>query len=122
MTKVFHLMAACTISVVLATSSIAPAQTYTTIDFPGAVATTLNGGPDPQGTSVGTYTDTAGIVHGFTLSKTGVMTPFDPPGSTGTTLNFITPQGVIVGGYLDAGGASHGFFSENGAVTTLDFP
>ena len=47
MTKVFHLMAACTISVVLATSSIAPAQTYTTIDFPGAFATTLNGGPDP---------------------------------------------------------------------------
>ena len=124
MTKVFHLMAACTISVVLATSSIAPAQTYTTIDFPGAFATTLNGGPDPQGTSVGTYTLTATSpgTHGFTLSKTGVFTSFDPPGSTSTTPNFITPQGVIVGGYLDAGGASHGFILENGAYTTLDFP
>jgi len=122
MTKVFHLMAACTISVVLATSSIAPAQTYTTIDFPGAAATTLNGGPDPQGTSVGTYTDTSGVTHGFTLSKKGVFTSFDPPGSTGTTPNYITPQGVIVGGFLDAGGTSHGFILENGAVTTLDFP
>src|SRR5215471_7674730 len=122
MTKVFHLMAACTISVVLATSSIAPAQTYTTIDFPGAFATTINGGPDPQGTSVGTYTATAGgVLHGFTLSKTGAFTPFDPPGSTGTTPNFITPQGVIVGGYLDAGGTSHGFILEKGAYTTFDF-
>src|SRR5215469_9798191 len=124
MTKVFHLMAACTISVVLATSSIAPAQTYTTIDFPGAFATTLNGGPDPQGTSVGTYTLTATSpgTHGFTLSKTGVFTSFDPPGSTSTTPNFITPQGVIVGGFLDGAGTSHGFIFENGGFTTLDFP
>ncbi len=123
MTKVFHLMAACTISVVLATSSIAPAQTYTTIDFPGAAATTLNGGPDPQGTSVGTYTvGTSAVTHGFTLNRNGEFTPFDPPGSTGTTPNFITPQGVIVGAYLDAAGTSHGFILENGAYTTLDFP
>src|SRR5215475_7796775 len=100
MTKVFHLIAAFTICVVLATSSIASAQTYTTIDFPGAVATTLNGGPDPQGTSVGTYTDTSAVTHGFTLSKTGVFTSFDAPGPTSTTPNFITPQGVIVGGFL----------------------
>jgi hypothetical protein len=121
MTKVFHLLA-CTVYVVLATSSIAPAQTYKTIDFPGAVATTLNGGPDPQGTSVGTYTDTANVLHGFTLTATGVFTPFDPPGSTATTANFITPQGVIVGGYLDAAGTSHGFILQNGAYKTLDFP
>ena len=46
-----HTRILCTISVAFA--SIASAQTYTTIDYPGAIATTLNGGPNPQGTSVG---------------------------------------------------------------------
>lgn len=121
MTKIFPFMA-CTVYVVMATSSIAPAETYKTIDFPGAVATTLNGGPDPQGTSVGTYTDAANVTHGFTLTKTDQFTSFDPPGSTATTPNYITPQGIIVGGYLDAAGTSHGFILANGAYTTLDFP
>ena len=53
MTSVFRFVATCTIGVALATFSIASAQTYKTIDFPGAVATSLNGGPNPQGTSVG---------------------------------------------------------------------
>jgi hypothetical protein len=45
MLKVFRLVAMCAISVAFATWSIAWAQTYTTIDYPGATATTLNGGP-----------------------------------------------------------------------------
>src|SRR5580700_10366411 len=98
MTKVFRIAAMCAISVALATCSIASAQTYTTIDYPGAVATTLNGGPNPQGKSVGSYTDTSNVTHGFTLSKEDVFTPFDPPGSAATTPNFISPQGVIGGG------------------------
>jgi hypothetical protein len=122
MTKVFRFVAICTISVALATCSIAFAQTYTTIDFPGAVTTTLNGGPNPQGTSVGTYVDSSKVTHGFTLTKKNVFTSFDPPGSTATTPNFISPQGVIVGGYLDSAGASHGFILDNGQYTTLDFP
>jgi hypothetical protein len=122
MTKVFRLVAMCTISVALATSSIASAQTYKTIDFPGAVATTLNGGPDPQGTSVGSWTDTGGVTHGFTLTKKGLFASFDPPGSTLTTPNFISPQKVIVGAYNDAGGVSHGFILDHGQYTTLDFP
>jgi len=52
MNKVFRFLAICTTSVALATFSIAWAQSYTTYDFPGATATTLNGGPSPQGTSV----------------------------------------------------------------------
>jgi hypothetical protein len=88
MSKV-RFVAMCTIGVALATFSIASAQTYTTIDFPGAVTTTLNGGPNPQGTSVGSYTDTSNVTHGFTLTKKDVFTSFDPPGSTSTTPNFI---------------------------------
>ena len=73
MNKVLRFLAICTIGAAFATLSIAWAQTYTTVDFPGATATTLNGGPDPQGTSVGSWTDTGGVTHGFTLTKKGVL-------------------------------------------------
>src|ERR1700733_14698637 len=107
MIKVFRFLAMCTISVAFA--SIASAQVYTTIDFPGATATTLDGGPNPEGMSVGSYTDTFGVTHGFTLTAKSVFTSFDPPGSTFTLPNFISPQGVIVGEYADSAFVSHGF-------------
>ena len=78
MNKVFRFLAICTTSVAFATLSIAWAQSYTTYDFPGASATTLNGGPSPQGTSVGSWTDSGGVIHGFTLTKHGVAASFDP--------------------------------------------
>src|SRR5580700_2312464 len=115
MIKVFRFLAICTITIAFATLSIALAQTYTTVDFPGATATTLNGGPNPQGTSVGSYT-TSGVTHGFTLTKKGVFT-FDPPGSTLTSPGFISPQGDIVGGYNDASSVSHGFILSGGHYT-----
>ena len=68
MKKLLWLLVA-SIGAAFATLSIASAQTYTSVDFPGAIATTLNGGPNPQGTSVGTETDAAGVIHGFTLSR-----------------------------------------------------
>jgi hypothetical protein len=106
------------IGVAIATSSIAWAQSYTTVDYPGATATTLNGGPNPQGTSVGSYT-TSGVTHGFTLTKKGVFTSFDPPGSTLTSPGFISPQGDIVGGYNDASNVSHGFILSGGTTRRL---
>jgi hypothetical protein len=122
MSKVFRFSAICAIGVALATSSIAWAQTYTSVDYPGATLTELIGGPNPQGTSVGGYTLTpGGPLHGFTL-RNGVFTPFDPPGSTFTTVNFINPRGDIVGAYVDAGGVSHGFVLSGGTYTTVDYP
>ena len=121
MIKVFRFLAICTISIAFATLSIALAQTYTTVDFAGATATTLNGGPNPQGTSVGSYT-TSGFTHGFTLTRKGGFTSFDPPGSTFTTPNFISPQGDIVGGYDDASSVSHGFILSGGHYTTVNYP
>jgi hypothetical protein len=118
MIKVFRFLAICTVSVAFA--SIAWAQTYTQVDYPGAIATTLNGGPNPQGTSVGSYTDTSGVVHGFTLTAKGVTTSFDPPGSTLTIPNFISPQGVIVGEYLDSLNVSHGFILNGTKYTSVD--
>ena len=119
MTKVFRFLAICTIGVALATSSIAWAQTYTAVNYPGATLTELIGGPNPQGTSVGGYTLTAGgALHGFTL-RDGVFTAFDPPGSTFTTVNFINPRGDIVGAYVDAGGVSHGFVRRGELIQRL---
>jgi hypothetical protein len=105
--KVSQTLALTTISIGLATAAYA-GPTYTSVDFPGAVATTLDGGPNPQGTNIGTYTDTLGVIHGFTL-KSGIFTTIDPPGSSLTVPNWISPQGMIVGEYLDAAGVEHGF-------------
>ena len=121
MTKALRFLAICTISVVFATLSIASAQTYTSIDFPGAVSTTLNGGPNPQGTSVGSWFDGTNT-HGYTLTAKGVFTSFDPPGSISTTPDFISPQGVIVGGFNDASNVSHGFILNGSTFTTIDNP
>ena len=120
MIKVFRLLALCTISVAFAT--IASAQVYTTIDFPGATATTLNGGPNPEGMSVGSYTDPFRVTHGFTLTAKGVFTSFDPPGSTFTAPEFISPQGVIVGEYADLAFVSHGFILDGGQYTFVNVP
>ena len=84
MSKLRRSLALRTLGVAFATLSIASAQVYTTIDFPGATFTFLNGGPNPEGTSVGGYTDSSGVRHGFQLKK-GVFRSFDPPGSTSTT-------------------------------------
>jgi hypothetical protein len=122
MIKVVRFLAICTIGVALAASSNAWAQTYTSVDYPGAVLTELIGGPNPQGASVGGYSLTAGgALHGFTV-RAGVFTPFDPPGSTFTTANFINPRGDIVGAYVDSGGVSHGFVLSGGTYTTVDYP
>ncbi len=121
MNKIFRFLAMCAISVAFATLSIAWAQTYTTVDFPGATATFLIGGPNPQGTSVG-QEFTAGVGHGFTLTAAGVFTAFDPPGSTFTVPNFISPEGMIVGQFLDASQVTHGFVLYKGQYATFDVP
>ena len=121
MNKVFRFMAVCTFGIVLTTSSIAWAQTYTSVDYPGAIGTNLSGGPNPQGIAVGEWLDAGGTWHGLVYHN-GVFTSFDPPGSTYTVTNFITPQGVIVGQYNDSGGVSHGFLLTNGQYTKVDYP
>ena len=122
MNKIFRFLAICTFSVAFA--SIVWAQTYMTVDYPGAVGTTLNGGPNPQGTSVGSYSSDSFIStsHGFTLTSKGVFTSFDPPGSLFTTPNSISPQEIIVGSYFDSSFAQHGFVLANGQYTTVDYP
>lgn len=122
MTKVFRFFAIRTITIAFATLSVASGQTYTQVDYPGAILTELAGGPNPEGTSVGLWADTGAVFHGFSLTAKGVFTSFDPPGSTFTEPAFISPQGVIVGSYLDSGSVSHGFILERGRYTVVDAP
>jgi hypothetical protein len=121
MITAFRFLAICTLGVAFAASSITSAQTYTTIDFPGAISTYLIGGPNPEGASVGAYFDTSGV-HGFVLQKNGAFTSFDPPGSTMTFPSYISPQGVIVGSYIDASNVSHGFILDGGQYTIYNAP
>jgi hypothetical protein len=122
MIKAFRFLAICTIGVAFATSSIASAQSYTTINFPGAIATDLVGGPNPEGASVGYYFDSSFVIHGFVLQKNGALTSFDPPGSILTFPTYISPQGVIVGAYNDASNVSHGFILDRGQYTIYNAP
>jgi hypothetical protein len=119
--KVFRFLAMCAISVALATLSMAWAQTYKTVDFPGATATLLIGGPNPQGTSVGIEI-TAGFQHGFILTAGGEFRVIDPPGSALTAPNYIDGEDVVVGNFLDASGVTHGFILYRDHYTTFDVP
>jgi hypothetical protein len=119
--KVFRFLAMCASGIAFATSSMAWGQTYKTIDFPGATATLLIGGPNPQGTSVGIET-TAGFQHGFILTAGGEFAVIDPPGSTLTSPNYIDEQDVVVGNFLDASHVTHGFILHRGHYTRFDVP
>jgi len=95
--------------------------TYTTIDFPGAVAGSANAIND-SGQIVGDYGDGAGGEHGYLLSG-GQFTTIDVPGAVGlTAAEGINASGQIVGYYVDSGGSSHGFLLSDGKFTTIDFP
>src|ERR1700685_726004 len=120
MNKVFRFLAMCAIGFAFATMSVS-AQTYKTVDYPGATATLLIGGPNPQGTSVGIEV-TAGFQHGLLLTAAGGFTVIDPPGSTLTSPNYVDAEDVVVGNFLDAGNVTHGFILYKGHSTTFDVP
>ncbi|HLK46602.1 MAG TPA: hypothetical protein VKT49_00630 [Bryobacteraceae bacterium] len=103
-------------------ASASPA-TFVTIDFPGAIYTTLNGGPNPSGDAVGTYIDAAKKSHGFLFSHDGEFKTIDFPGAAQTALNgSINAEGDIVGQYTDNSQVTHGFLLAGGTFTTIDYP
>jgi hypothetical protein len=97
--------------------------TWRTVDFPGAVSTSLTG-INMYGSMVGNWSDSKGHSHGFEL-KNGKFTSISAPGAnTNTYAQSISDTGVIVGSYDDPDAAvyTNGFVVKNGVLTTVDHP
>jgi len=125
MIKLLRLLAICSLAVLFV--STAWAQTYTTVHDPNdnAGVTELIGGPNPQGTSVGTYLyydELSGVLywHGFALSSQGVFIPIDYPGALYTQPGFISSNGFVTGNYRSPYLPWHGFVLHGGQYTTVD--
>jgi hypothetical protein len=65
---------------------------------------------DQAGDITGSYTDAAGVQHGFVRNPYGTITSFDPPEGKQTTATSINDGGAIAGFYhYNAGGGPVGF-------------
>src|SRR5262245_49992347 len=111
-------------------SSVALADTFTTIDFPRASSTQALA-INPRGDIVGQYETADGVTHAFLL-RGGQFTSWDFPGATRTTAFNINPRGDIVGLYRSSGTEAcegivsgfvcHGYLLSGGEFTSIDFP
>ena len=87
--------------------------------FP-CIATGLN----DVGATVGNYTDSSGMNHGFVRARDGSIAIFDPPDSAGTYPSSINLEGAITGTYVGTtDGVDHGFLrAPDGRFTRFDAP
>jgi len=100
-----------------------PAFQFTSVDFPEAVHTELNG-IGPGGEIAGLYFDRGGKQHGFLLNH-GDFTSIDYPGAIATRAGGISPSGDIVGSYTNAPGGPaniHGFLLSRGTFSEVQYP
>ncbi len=108
----------------LVSKAVAASPTYTTIDYPGPVAT-LAADINDSGQIVGEYTSTTlNKRQGFLLNK-GTFTSITFPGASFTRAIGINRYGDIVGDYsLDGSGSSneHGYLLRGGVFTSIIFP
>lgn len=96
--------------------------TYTKIMYPGSTWTEAAGVND-LGQVVGTYTDPAGVAHGF-LYHNGVYSTVDYPGTAHNYAFGINDQGEIVGSYSEVmpRGPYHASLRSGGVWSAYDFP
>src|SRR5256885_1297350 len=107
----------------LASRAHAAGSTFTTIDYPGAVAT-LAVDINLSGQIVGRYIDADGVNHGYLLNK-DIFTTIDFPGASFTRAIGINRNGDIVGSYYtpsDKGQRDHGFLLRGGVFSSIDVP
>jgi uncharacterized membrane protein len=84
------------------------AQTFTTIDYPGAAATQAKA-INARGEILGNWQDAAGNLHAFLLSGS-VFVSFDCQGAVSTRPIAMNSKGEAVGQYRDAAGKWRGFY------------
>ncbi len=123
---VFHALAIATLVAINLGSANAQAPainfTYTSLDYPGATATTASGVNNGR-VIVGDYTDTSGKMHGYFRTFSGQFASVDYPGATATSLWAINDNNKGVGYYFDASGNTHGFmFALPNIFTPIDYP
>src|SRR5579862_9889999 len=80
---------------------------FTSFDFPGATST-QSMGINSSGTLVGSYSDSAGVTHGFISVANGKFIRVDFPAAISTVLERITDSNQGVGFYFDSNNLSHG--------------
>jgi uncharacterized membrane protein len=97
---------------------------YTTLDFPGAAATTMTG-INADGQMVGFYRDAAGQTHGF-VRRGQTYASIDFPGAAWTNARGISATGDVVGAYRMPGEPDvnqHGYrLARDGRFSKIDFP
>jgi len=112
-------------TVVAATAADAPPLTFTftKASVPGAMATSP-GGINNKGMSVGLYTDSAGVGHGYILSGKKVTTLDDPNAKAGTTggSNIQYNGTTVVGAYTNSASVGVGFMYKGGKYTDIPGP
>lgn len=99
--------------------------TFSSVNNPATAATSpVNQllGINDHDVAVGFYTDSAGVLHGYTynVGTTTFSNIDDPSGVLGTVAATINNVGTVAGFYLDAAGNSHGFIDNSGTFATLD--
>jgi uncharacterized membrane protein len=96
------------------------ADTYTTIDVPGAI-TSEPSGINSSGEIVGSYTDSTGARHGFRLNE-DTFTAINYPGATRTEALSVNSHGDVAGFFLDPSNQWHGFVLSDGGYSVQDYP
>jgi hypothetical protein len=100
-----------------------PGYRFVTVDPPGSNGQDYLTSIRTDGTAVGSFTDAAGVSHGFIRSPTGGLENVDVPGAAGTFLTGINDSGVLAGTTVDSTGAQHGFVrAASGTVRQIDIP
>jgi uncharacterized membrane protein len=102
----------------LTPAALAGAQSFTTIDYPGAGATSALG-INPAGDIVGGYSNGCCDEHGY-LMRHGAFTSYDYPGAAWTEFEAITPQGDILGEYGLDDYSIHSFVLRKGIPYSVD--
>jgi uncharacterized membrane protein len=105
--------------ILLMTSHSYASYDYSSIEYPGAIATQVNG-INNNNQIVGAYWDKAGRTYGFLLDGIKFRS-IKFPRASWTTANGINDRGQIVGTYSD-GTRLHGFLLSHGHFSSIDYP
>jgi len=74
-----------------------------------------------SGQIAGTFSDAAGVNHGF-LDTAGTITTINFPGSSSTNVFDVNDGGQMVGLYGDSADNAHGFLDNGGVFTPINYP